>query len=497
MALDVRRELELLLRARTRLLAVETPEEDRVLTVVRQAAHALGLPCHVWTLSQGLVVDGGGPLYNSTAPADLLKTLRTLDQPSVFVLCDMVPYLDQATIVRALKDALAYRPRQQRAIVLLGADISLPPDLAQRAALVQWQHPSFEELEALVGRTVGDLARGLDIRVDLTPEQLKRLVRNLEGLTWSEAERALGRAIADDMALTEEDIAGVLDAKREILHESGAVELLDPHCGTSEVGGMASLRDWLDKRKDALSPEAEAFGIEAPRGLLLLGVQGCGKSLAAKRVAAAWQLPLLRLDTGRMYDKYIGESDKRLDRALGAAEHMAPCVLWIDEIEKAFAGASDGSSDGGLGRRLFGRLLTWLQERKAHVFVVATANDVSRLPPELLRKGRFDEVFFVDLPTAEERTEILRLHLARRERDPSTFELERLVSASEGFSGAELEQAIVSALYAAFAARTLLTTDHIETELRATRPLSVLRAEDVRALRDWAATRTVPAGKPG
>jgi SpoVK/Ycf46/Vps4 family AAA+-type ATPase len=263
--------------------------------------------------------------------------------------------------------------------------------------------------------------------------------------------------------------------------------------GLDDVGDLRGLKAWLEKRRKAFTPEAKEFGIPAPRGILLLGVQGCGKSLAAKAVAKTWGLPLLRLEPGRLFDKFIGESEKNLDRALATAERMAPCVLMIDEIEKGFASVVSSESDGGLSRRILGRLLGWLQEREAPVFLVATCNQITALPTELMRKGRFDEIFFIDLPALDERRQIFTVHLTHRHRDPAAFDLAALAEASDGFSGAEIEQAVVSALYTAFARGGELATEHILEEIKATRPLSVTRAEDVASLREWARGRAVPA----
>jgi SpoVK/Ycf46/Vps4 family AAA+-type ATPase len=260
------------------------------------------------------------------------------------------------------------------------------------------------------------------------------------------------------------------------------------------IGGLDNLKQWLRLRKGACSEEAKSFGIDPPRGVLLLGIQGCGKSLMAKAVAHDWELPLLRLDTGSLYSKFIGETETNVREAIRLAESLAPVVLWIDEIEKAFTAPGASDADGGVSARLLGTFLSWMQEKKAPVFVVATANDISLLPPELLRKGRFDEIFFVDLPGPQERAEIFRLHLSRRKRDPADFYLDVLAAAAEGFSGAEIEQSIVSALYAAFSARRQLTTDDILQELKSTRPLSQVMKEQIDQMRNWAEGRTVSAG---
>jgi len=281
--------------------------------------------------------------------------------------------------------------------------------------------------------------------------------------------------------------------KRQALHSGSLLEYIETPASVNEIGGLQRLKQWLEQRRCALTDEAGAFGITAPRGILMLGVQGTGKSLCAKAVAAAWQQPLLRLDPSVLYDRYVGESEKRLRDALHQAEAMAPIVLWIDEIEKGFASAAAQSIDGGLSQRMFGTLLTWMQEHTAPVFLVATANDIEALPPELLRKGRFDEIFFIDLPTAEVRQQIFAIHLKKRKRDPQKFDLDALAKASEGYSGAEIEQAIVSGLYDAFTAKKVLDTDTIVHALRASPPLSVIMAERVEALRAWAKNRCVPA----
>jgi SpoVK/Ycf46/Vps4 family AAA+-type ATPase len=295
------------------------------------------------------------------------------------------------------------------------------------------------------------------------------------------------------MALTRSDCERIIELKKQVIEREGYLEFWPRTEGFSAVGGLRGLKAWLERRRSAFTDQARDFGLDPPKGLLLLGVQGCGKSLCAKAIAREWELPLLKLEPGRLYEKYIGESEKRLERALDLAVQLAPVVLWIDEFEKGFAAVSQSESDAGLSKRIFGRLLAWLQDRPAPVFVVATCNDVLSLPPELMRKGRFDEIFFVDLPGPEDRSSIFAIHIHARRRDPAAFDLPCLAASSQGFSGAEIEQAIVSALYAAFASGSDLTTDLIVRELECTRPLSVVRAEEVASLRFWASSRTVLA----
>ena len=317
------------------------------------------------------------------------------------------------------------------------------------------------------------------------------LLRALSGLTLNQARQALAYAVLEDGRLAPDDIQRIIDRKAQLIHDGGLVEYFPLEENRFEIGGFATLKAWLDRAKVGFGAEARALNLTPPRGMLLVGVQGCGKSLAAKFVARHWRMPLLKLDAGRLYDKYIGESEKNFHRATALAESMAPAVLWIDEIEKGFV-AGGAEADGGVSQRLLASFLTWLQERKADVFVVATANDLDALPPELLRKGRFDEVFFVDLPDAAEREAIFRIHLRLRKQDPERVDLQRVVEASVGFSGAEIEQAVIGALYRALHAKRPLDTALVVEELGATRPLSVTRREEVERLRTMAQGRFVP-----
>ncbi len=493
MPIDVIRELELLIRARAPLAFIDSTEEGRVREAVRRAALAVGIPCHRWGSGQGIVIQGGNAMVDTRTPDRALRTIASWDSDAVFHLEDFGPWLDDPALRRTLKDAIHDRGRFRRTAVITGASLSIPPDLVHLGARVRWALPSDAELERVLARVVNDLSRTLQVQVVLSNDQMRDLVRSLRGLTVHEAERAIGRAIADDMALTGDDLATIAAMKREMLEEGGALELVSIDADDApSAGGLGRLWAWLDRRRHGFSDRAKAYGLEAPRGLLLLGVQGCGKSLAARVVAHRLNFPLVRLEAARLFDKYIGESEKRLDRAFAAVERMAPCVLWIDEIEKALA-TGDGHADGGLTARLVGRLLTWLQEHRKQVFVVATCNDPRALPPELMRKGRFDEVFFVDLPVESERAAILALQLKRRGRDPATFDLRRLARAAEGFSGAELEQVVIGGLHRAFPTGLDLTTDDLLVEIADTRPLFELRREEIEALRAWARDRTVPA----
>jgi SpoVK/Ycf46/Vps4 family AAA+-type ATPase len=336
--------------------------------------------------------------------------------------------------------------------------------------------------------------RTQQIPIALDSSGIGQLAQNLVGLPQEEAMRALRMSILARRRVDTTLLDAVLDAKREALRNDGLLVTVRRDSSFTDIAGLKRLREWIGKRKSALTPEGRRFGLEPPKGILITGVQGCGKSLAARSVAGEWGYELARLDAGALYDKFIGESEKRLQKGLELAQKLAPMVLWIDEIEKAFASAgSSGDADAGLSQRLLATLLTWMQDRESGVFLAATSNNISALPPEMLRKGRFDEIFFVDLPNVEVRSALFALHLKKRGRDVAGFDLPNLAAASEGFSGAEIEQAIVSGLYTAFAQKQQLSTDILLGEIHGTQPLSVTRAEDVQAIREWAKTRAVPA----
>ena len=381
---------------------------------------------------------------------------------------------------------------------LTGHGVEIPPALRQHTAVLDLPAPTEAEYLDLLKRLLRDLGARRTLRIDISAAELRSLLANLSGLTMLEAEKVLTRAIIVDEALTADDIRRVVEAKRTLVEREGLLEYYPVENTLADVVGLKALKDWLDKRRQLIAdPQAaERFGLPFPKGILLVGIPGSGKSLCAKAVAMSWALPLLKMDPARLYNKYVGETEKNFRRALDTAEKMAPVVLWIDEIEKALTAAGGDGEDGGVSQRALGMLLTWLQERAGDVFVVATANDVSRLPAELLRKGRFDEIFFIDLPQREARGGLFAAHLRKRRRDPASFDLGRLAQASEGFTGAEIEQVVVSGLYTAFSGEGALTTDTLLEELRLTRPLSRTAAEKMAWLRDWARDRTVSADGP-
>jgi hypothetical protein len=410
----------------------------------------------------------------------------------MYVMLDLAGHLKDERTLRTMREALQKVDAFGGNLVLLDPHEDLPPAVGAIATRFEVSFPDAQELEGIVRQTVRRVKEDRNIEVSLTKDELDAIVRNLGGLDRRQAKQVILDVICDDARFDASDIPRILGRKRKAVG-SGPLEYVEAPVSLDEIGGLRALKDWLGARQNSLTEQAAEFGLAPPRGVLMLGVQGAGKSLSAKAVATAWQRPLLRLDAGNLYDRYIGESEKRLRDALHQAERMAPVVVWIDEIEKGFASAASHSSDGGLSKRMFGTLLTWMQEHTAPVFLVATANDISALPPELMRKGRFDEIFFVDLPGLEARHAILSVHLKKRKRDPKKFDLDTLAEASEGYSGAEIEQAIVGSLHQAYEKKKELTTEHIRAALKASPPLSVTMAERITELRQWAHGRCVPA----
>jgi SpoVK/Ycf46/Vps4 family AAA+-type ATPase len=432
-------------------------------------------------------------VMDSEHPSAALYYLSTLKRRLVAVLFDVSDHLKDARVLRMLRETIDQIADYRGHLVLIDHASELPAAIAAVTTPFELSLPDEKELEEILRRVLVEQSVPTPVRVNLSRTDLETIIRNLRGLTGRQARQVVLDSISEDRTLDSKDIGLVLAQKRKQLQKLGLLDFVEAPVDLDEIGGLRRLKYWLEQRHEALCDEAVRFGLVPPRGVLMLGIQGAGKSLAAKAVATAWQRPLLRLDAGALYDKYIGESEHRLRDALHQAEMMAPIVLWIDEIEKAFASAAAQSADGGLSKRMFGHLLTWMQEHRSPVFLIATANDIEALPPELLRKGRFDEIFFVDLPDEDARRDIFQIHLRKRGRDPAAFNVDRLASESVGRSGAEIEQAIIAAMHNAFAVREKLTSEHIVAALKASPPLAVTMAESVARLREWAKSRCVPA----
>lgn len=481
-------DLELVLKSHIPIVVIETREEQRAVNLIKSLQFRLALPIYQWTVTEGLQrIDlDYEPQRHNAKPTEVLGNIKAGANHGVYLLLDFHPYLDDPMHVRLLKDiALSYELTHQT-IVLISHDIEIPPELKNFSAMVELNMPDESTLKEIVNDVAEQWARQNRKKVKANPDSFDALVKNLTGLTHSEATRLARTAIYDDGAITPTDLPQVMKAKYALLSKEGMLHFELDTEKFSNVGGFTRLKTWLRQRQPAF--EGKLAKLDIPKGILLLGVQGCGKSLAAKAVAGVLGIPLLRLDFSAMFNKYHGETERNLRESLKAAEVMAPCVLWIDELEK---GISVGDSDGGTSKRVLGTLLTWMAEKQSAVFIVATANEIESLPPELVRKGRFDEIFFVDLPDLKTRALIYEIHLHKRGYPLTQFDVQRLAEWSDGFSGAEVEQSVVAAIYAAHAQDVELNNTHIVQEIKQTRPLSIVMAERIAKLRRWAKDRTV------
>ena len=484
------RDLTVILKSRFPLVVIETHEETRVFALLERIANLEAWALFGWSVVEGMRRVGLGQRMSQTNELrDALRHIEATQQNGIYTLFDAHKYLEDPINIRLIKEIAQGYGRTARTLVFVSHELSLPSEVTRFAARFQLAVPDMSGLRQLLREEAemwqkqqGEPARG-------QPETLESLLRYLVGLPLEDARRLIRQSLHDDGVISPTDVARIGRLKLEMLGD-GVLSLEPDSARLHDVAGLGRLKRWLELRRAPFLDVENKSGLDVPKGVLMLGVQGGGKSLAAKATAGAWGVPLLRLDFAALYNKYHGETERNLRQAFKTAEAMAPCVLWIDEIEKGLAA---DSSDDGLSRRVLGTLLTWMAERETRVFLAATANDVSALPPELLRKGRFDEIFFVDLPDAETRKEVFLIHLRRRKLDPQSFDLDALIGASEGFSGAEIEQAIVAAKYESHAQNKPIDTLLIVAELHRTKPLSVIMAERVTALRDWARDRTVPA----
>jgi SpoVK/Ycf46/Vps4 family AAA+-type ATPase len=490
-------DLDLYIRARYPLLWVVTAEETRALQEIIALAEEQRKRVLLWSTTVGLVNPALPDREDASKrdPLVLLKTILEDKEPGLWVLRDFHPFLKDAGVVRRLREIAFALGASAKTVILLGPVLKIPPELEKEVTVVDFDLPTAAQLQSVVEAIIARLSESRRVAPDLDRRQRAQLVQACLGLTETEASNALAKAIVQaGGALGSGAIEAVTAEKKQIIRKSGLLEYYDNTELIDNVGGLGILKEWLRKRVRAFTDDARTFGLPAPKGILLVGVQGCGKSLIARSVANMWRLPLLRLDAGRLFASLVGSSEENLRQAIKSAESIAPAILWVDEIEKGFAGVgSSNVSDAGTAARVFGSFITWLQEKQKPVFVVATANDISNLPPELVRKGRFDEIFFVDLPTLEERTAIWRIHLARRNRASEQFDLTTLAMSSEGLSGAEIEQAVIAGLYEAFDANRPLEMGDLLEVLNDTVPLSTMMSEELDALRTWARQRARPA----
>jgi len=484
-------DLELVIKSQTPILLIETREEKRLLQLFTSLCLKLSLPLFEWSATDGLgrsEVDFG-KMTGTIEPTQVLRHIKATDKAGIYLLLDFHPYLTDPLHVRLIKEIAQEYDNAPRHIVLVSHSIKTPPEIAHLTAKFDLRLPGKSAINHMIREEANLWQRkntGQKIRVD--KDAFSQLSNNLSGATLQQARRLVRTAITDDGAITQSDIPEIMKAKNSLMNKDSIISFEYDTQKFSDVAGLDNLKTWLDQRSSAFKQQNST--LDSPKGILLLGIQGGGKSLAAKAVAGFFGVPLLRLDFASLYNKYIGETEKNLRQALATTEVMSPCVLWIDEIEK---GISQGQSDDGVSQRILGTLLTWMAEHKGNVFLVATSNDIEKLPPELLRKGRIDEIFFVDLPNHEVRKEIFSIHMRKRNQSPSAFDLDKLAESCDGFSGAEIEQAIVSALYTAQSSDTKINTDILIAEIERTQPLSVVMAEKMQYLRNWAKDRTVPA----
>lgn len=488
-----------LVKARHPLISLQTTDEPVELQTIRDVAAELGRNIHDWTLTSGMRVispDVAEPavVTGTEKPEHALRFLIRQTRPMIAVFRGLATATSQPAIRRLLIDYLDQCDPGSECLILMD-DESLHPKTARLAVAWRPTLPNRQQLEEIARSTFRRVRFEIpgEVKSEIKKKEFDQLVLNLRGLTKTQAIRVIESVIYDDNKLTSDDLNAVIDEKRRLLESSGSLESMTIDFNIDEVGGLKGLKTWLKQRRGGFTENAKAFGIQPPRGVLMLGVPGCGKSLCAKAVAADWGMPLLRLDPGVLYQKFVGESENQLRQAIRQAEAMAPVILWIDEIEKAFASASSASADGGLSQRMFGTLLSWMQDHQEPIFMVATANDISSLPPELMRKGRFDEVFFIDLPNPTARRQIFSIHLMRKRREPALFRLEDLTDASKDLTGSEIEQAITSGLFHAFSEGREVTTEDILKALAETRPLAVMMSERIDKLRQWASERCVSA----
>jgi AAA+ superfamily predicted ATPase len=486
-------QLEIFLRARFTLIVMVTPEEERALHAIKAVCEKRKRPCLTWDVADHfrLLTGTGESIPSAKEPLAALEQIDQADSETVFVLKDFHEcWTNNIPVKRKLRSVAQRLKSTKNSIIVTSPSSKIPPELRDEAVLLDFPPPNSGELEAVLNR----IAQAAGAKVNLTPLGREKMVQAALGLTAAQAQRVFSRAYVTDGVLDDRDITMVTEEKKQIIRESQALEFYEVTETASDVGGLGNLKEWLRLRERAFTREARDYGLPFPKGVALIGIPGTGKSLTAKMIANQWRLPLLRLDVGSLFGSLVGESEERARRALQLAETTAPALLWIDEMEKALA---HGGQDAGTSTRIFGSILTWMQEKKAPVFTVATANDISSLPPELLRKGRFDEIFFLDLPSLDERVEIFEVHLRKRNRLQQDFDIQRLAKECDGFVGSEIEQAIIDAMYAGFNAGREFTDEDISLALKRTVPLSVSQRERIDGLRDWLASgRAQPASLP-
>ena len=483
---ETAKKIETLIRARYPLIYIVSFEETRAETALQEVADSRGKTKFVWTITEGLVTPEGTALAEFKDPVKVLEYIAQTDVNGIFILKDYHHYMNDPVVIRKLRDLGHSLKLTRKNAIFLSPVLKIPTELEKEMAVVDFKLPEKGDLKAIVKDIASNV--GGETEAEIKDEsRLDKIVEAALGLTAEEAENVFAKSLVENGRI---EVKTILAEKEQIIRKSGVLEYYNADEEMKEVGGLEELKRWLTKRGKAFSPAARQFGLPEPRGILLLGIPGCGKSLTAKAISSMWQLPLLKLDVGKVFSSLVGSSEENVRRAIATAESIAPSILWLDEMEKGFSGlGSSGQTDGGTTARVFGTFLTWLQEKKSPVFVVATCNNVKELPPELLRKGRFDEIFFVDLPSRAERREIIKIHLEKRKRNPSDFNLEKLAEETKDFAGSELEEIVVSGLYDAFDEGVELSQGHLEAAIGSTVPLSKTMGEQIKGIREWAKIR--------
>jgi SpoVK/Ycf46/Vps4 family AAA+-type ATPase len=489
-------ELEVLVRARYPVIYVVSWEETRVEEALAEIARRRDKKVYLWSVARGLQ-QYGTPMESkkraderTTDPAVALDHVLESMENAIYLFRDLHAFFTSAAVTRRVRELGSYLKSSYKTLVIVGPTLQLPLELQKEVTVVEFDLPDQQEMGALLDRTLAEVNEATGRNLQVPPQERDRILGAAAGLTLNEAENVFAKTLVVSGRMSEEDLPIILSEKEQTIRKSGLLEYYHADANLQQIGGMDVLKDWLVKRSVAFDARAQEYGLPSPKGVLLIGVQGCGKSLTAKAIAGLWGLPLLRLDVGRLFNSLVGSSEENVRTAIRVAESVAPAVLWVDEIEKSMSGSqSSAYSDGGTSARVLSSFLTWLQEKTAPVFVVATANSIDQLPPELLRRGRLDETFFVDLPDAQERREIFAIHLERRGRSAASFDLSALAEATEGFSGAEIEQCVIAGLFDAYSAEVPLTTGVLERCARDSVPLSRTMKEPIDRLRDWAEGR--------
>ncbi|MFN8671403.1 MAG: AAA family ATPase [Candidatus Sericytochromatia bacterium] len=493
-------EIEILIRSRYPILYITSWEEKRVETDIMRISTRTDKKLFSWTNTQGLVniTVSKSPSVISENTRDLFNALDNIQKApdaAIYILKDIHSYLSEPLIIRKLRDTANILRSTFKTIIIISPVLKIPVELEKEITVVDYELPNINDLGAILDKLILSLQNSKkNVEINLDSNAREKMLQGALGLTQLEAENVFSKIIVSKKRLDIEDISLIYAEKKQIIRKNGILDFYPTQENMKNVGGVNNLKKWLKKRGTSFGKKARAYGLPQPKGILLLGVSGSGKSLVAKAISSLWQLPLLRLDIGSLFSGLVGSSEENMRKTIKTAEAVAPCLLWLDEIDKGFSGSNSSNiSDGGTTARVLSSFLTWMQEKTSPVFIIATANDISKLPPELLRKGRFDEIFFLDLPKQKERMEIFSIHLEKRGRKPKNFNLQILADKTDGFSGSEIEEAIISAMHDSFEEDRELETYDIINSLSHAVPLSQTMKEVIDDIRMWCKDRARPA----